>query len=68
MTRAREIGLSNADQAFDQASDYSSLQSSIDSHYENIQDSLTDEGILSDETLREAQKAFEARIAVLTAK
>lgn len=65
MTRAQEIGISNANMAFDQAYDFDNLASAIASHFENIQDSLIDEGILSDETLREAHEAFDARVADL---
>lgn len=68
MTKAQEIGISNAEAAFDQVHDYSSLQEAINSHYENVQDTLMDEGILTDETLVEAQRAFDARIAQLLSK
>ena len=65
MNHSQQIGISNANQAFDQAGAYDSLQASIDSHLENIQDTLIDEGILTDANLYAAHEAFDARLAAL---
>jgi len=66
---AAEIGIANAKCAFDFRFDYASLQDSIDNFYENIPDTLADEGMLSDANLRAALDAFDAHVAkILAAK
>lgn len=66
---AAEIGIANAECAFNLRLDYDSLKDAIDSFYENIQDTLIDEGMLSDANLRAAQDAFDAHVAkILAAK
>ena len=65
MTRAEKIGISNAEGAFDQAYDFATLDDAIASYWDNVQDSLADEGLLTDETFAEAQHAFDTRIAQL---
>ena len=65
MTQAQKIGISNAEGAFDQAYAYGTLEDAIASFWDNAQDTLIEEGILTDETLREAQAAFDARVALL---
>ena len=64
-TRAEEIGISNANMAFDQSYDFDTLEDAIDSYWDNVQDSLGDEGILNDETFGEARRAFHERVAQL---
>ena len=63
--KAQEIGISNAEGAFDQAYAYGTLENSIASFWDNVQDTLVEEGILNDETFSEAQRAFDARVAQL---
>ena len=65
MTRAEEMGISNANMAFDQAYDFDTLEDAIASYWDNVQDSLGDEGILNDETFGEARRAFDKRVAQL---
>ena len=64
-TRAQEIGINNANAAFDQAYDFDTLEDAIASYWDNVQDSLGDEGILNDETFAEAERAFDKRVAQL---
>jgi hypothetical protein len=65
MTQAEAIGISNANMAFDQANDYGTLENAIASFWDNVQDTLTEEGILNNETFAEAEHAFDTRIAQL---
>jgi hypothetical protein len=65
MTQAQTIGISNANMAFDQANDYGTLEDAIASFWDNVQDTLAEEGILTDETHAEAERAFDARVAQL---
>jgi hypothetical protein len=65
MTQAQEIGISNANMAFDQANDYGTLDNAIASFWDNVQDTLAEEGILNNETFAEAEHAFDTRIAQL---
>ena len=65
MTQAKKIGISNANMAFDQANDYGTLEDAIASCWDNVQDTLAEEGILTEETFAEAQHAFDTRIAQL---
>jgi hypothetical protein len=65
MTQAEAIGISNANMAFDQVNDYDTLADAIASFWDNVQDTLVEEGILTDETFSEAQRAFDARVAQL---
>ena len=65
MTQAQEIGISNAESAFDQAYDFKTLEDAIASYLDNVQDTLAEEGILTDETYAEAERAFDARVAQL---
>jgi hypothetical protein len=65
MTQAQTIGINNANMAFDQANDYDTIADAIASHWDNVQDTLAEEGILTDETFAEAQRAFDARVAQL---
>ena len=67
MTRANEIGISNANMAFDQAYDFATLEDAIASYWDNVQDSLADEGLLTNEAFAEAERAFDKRIAQLRA-
>jgi hypothetical protein len=64
---ARAIALSNANAAFDQAGDFSSLLDAIASYWDNACDTLVEEGIASDECHAEMERAFEERIAALSA-
>jgi hypothetical protein len=65
MTQAQKIGISNANMAFDQAYDYDTLDDAIASFWDNVHDTLVEEGILTDETFAEAERAFDTRIAQL---
>ena len=64
-TRAQEIGIANAEGAFDQAYDYGTLENSITSFFDNMSDTLVEEGIMNDATFAEAERAFNNRIAQL---
>jgi hypothetical protein len=63
--KAQEIGISNAEGAFDQANDYGTLEDAIASFWDNVQDTLVEEGILTEETFAAAERAFDARVAQL---
>jgi hypothetical protein len=73
MTEARtqtpsQIGIANAEAAFDQVRDFSSLADAIASYFENIQDTLSESGILTDAAFLEAEKAFDDRVRLLTSR
>jgi hypothetical protein len=65
MSQAQEIGIGNAEMAFDQAYDYGTLENSIASFFDNMCDTLVGEGIMNDATFAEAERAFDERIAQL---
>ncbi len=65
MMQAQEIGISNADMAFDQAYDYDTLEDAIASFLDNVHDTLVEEGILTKETFAAAERAFDTRVAQL---
>ena len=65
MTRAQAIGINNANAAFDQAYDFDTLEDAITSYWDNVQDSLAEKGLLTDEAFAEAERAFDARVAQL---
>ena len=60
---AQDLGITSANLAFDYANEYADLETSIDSYRVNIQDTLIDEGLLTDENCREAFRAFDDRVA-----
>lgn len=64
--RAQEIGVANAEEAFDQRNDFPSWENAVDAYFGNMQDTLVEQHILTDETLAAAISAFDARIAMLT--
>jgi hypothetical protein len=63
--KAQEIGISNANMAFDQAYAYDTLEDAIASFLDNVQDTLVEEGILTKETFAAAERAFDTRVAQL---
>jgi hypothetical protein len=63
LTFAQDIGITCANLAFDCAGDYADLDTSIDSYRLNVQDTLIDEGMLTEDTCREAFRAFDDRVA-----
>jgi hypothetical protein len=63
LTFAQDIGITCANLAFDCAGDYADLDTSIDSYRLNVQDTLIDEGVLTEDTCREAFRAFDDRVA-----
>jgi hypothetical protein len=63
--KAQEIGISNANMAFDQAYDYDTLEDAIASFLDNVQDTLVEEKILTKETFAAAERAFDTRVAQL---
>jgi hypothetical protein len=62
-TFAQSLGIASANLAFDCAGDYLDLDHSIDSYRLNIQDTLIEEGMLTDDNCREAFRAFDDRVA-----
>jgi hypothetical protein len=62
-TFAQSLGITSANLAFDCAGDYLDLEHSIDSYRLNIQDTLIEEGMLTDDNCREAFRAFDDRVA-----
>jgi hypothetical protein len=63
LTFAQDLGITSANLAFDCAGDYLDLDHSIDSYRLNIQDTLIEEGLLTDDNCREAFRAFDDRVA-----
>ena len=63
LTFAQDLGITSANLAFDCAGDYADLETSIDSYRLNIQDTLIEESLLTDENCREAFRAFDDRVA-----
>jgi hypothetical protein len=63
LTFAQDLGITSANLAFDCAGEYADLDTSIDSYRLNIQDTLIDEGMLTEDNSREAFRAFDDRVA-----
>jgi hypothetical protein len=67
LTFAQDLGITSANLAFDCFRDYADLETSIDSHRLNIQDTLIDEGMLTEDNCRDAFRAFDNRVKELEA-
>jgi len=65
LTIAQQIGIANAEEAFDQQHEYACLENAVDSYFGNMKDTLIEQRILTDETFAAALRAFDARVAAL---
>lgn len=64
---AQEIGILNANAAFDQFRDFDSLDCAIASYWDNARDTLAECGLANDACHVAMERAFNERVATLRA-